>query len=345
MDNIGLLKQSESQDTFDICPGIEDHFKLAYSRFIIQLSAIELTKLPLYKGSTIRGAFGHAFRAIVCTNRLKPCHECQQNAECAYARVFETVPPPDSEIMRNYPNVPHLFIIEPPLNGKKDFLPDELIEYQLILLEPALKYLPIFILAFERMGHQGLGADRGRFQLKRVFEEGSQSERLIYSSTDRIIKDHLVKPKLLSFPKPKKKIRKIRVTFLTPTRLKYGNKLVSTPEFQILLTNLLRRISLLNYFYGNQENPKLNYRGIIDSALSIKIEKLEIKWQDWERYSSRQKRKIQMGGLVGNVDYFGEINPYLPLLKMGEIIHIGKGAVFGLGKYQIQVLEEGINEV
>ncbi|NJN99775.1 MAG: CRISPR system precrRNA processing endoribonuclease RAMP protein Cas6, partial [Anaerolineales bacterium] len=44
---------------------------------------------------------------------------------------------------------------------------------------------------------------------------------------------------------------------------------------------------------------------------------------------------IEMGGLVGRVTYEGDLTEYLPLLALGELIHVGKGTVFGNGQYQI----------
>jgi CRISPR/Cas system endoribonuclease Cas6 (RAMP superfamily) len=53
------------------------------------------------------------------------------------------------------------------------------------------------------------------------------------------------------------------------------------------------------------------------------------------RVSGRQKKRIEMGGLVGKVTYEGDLTDYLPLLALGELIHVGKGTVFGNGQYEI----------
>jgi CRISPR/Cas system endoribonuclease Cas6 (RAMP superfamily) len=60
-----------------------------------------------------------------------------------------------------------------------------------------------------------------------------------------------------------------------------------------------------------------------------------IRWRDWERYSARQDARMKMGGFVGEVEYAGAIGEFVPLLKLGERVHIGKGTGFGLGRYVI----------
>ncbi|HDZ02552.1 MAG TPA: CRISPR system precrRNA processing endoribonuclease RAMP protein Cas6 [Nitrospirae bacterium] len=59
-----------------------------------------------------------------------------------------------------------------------------------------------------------------------------------------------------------------------------------------------------------------------------------LKWYDWERYSARQETKMKMGGFVGEITFEGDIEPFMPILKAGEVLHVGKGTGFGLGKYK-----------
>ena len=45
---------------------------------------------------------------------------------------------------------------------------------------------------------------------------------------------------------------------------------------------------------------------------------------------------MTMGGFVGEVEYQGELGEFVPLLRIGEKIHLGKGTGFGLGRYQVE---------
>ena len=102
----------------------------------------------------------------------------------------------------------------------------------------------------------------------------------------------------------------------------------------MLVRNLLRRLSLLSYFHGNGRLAALDFKGLIEKAKEVKVTGRDLRWWDWERYSGRQERKISMGGFVGNVTFEGDMRPFAQILKAGEILHVGKGTAFGLGRYE-----------
>jgi CRISPR/Cas system endoribonuclease Cas6 (RAMP superfamily) len=54
------------------------------------------------------------------------------------------------------------------------------------------------------------------------------------------------------------------------------------------------------------------------------------------RYSGRQEHRISMGGFVGDVTFEGDVQPFVQIIKAGEILHVGKGTAFGLGRYGVQ---------
>lgn len=309
-------------------------FKVAQYKFV--LKALETIHLPTYKGSTLRGAFGYAFKKIVCVVREKNCSSCLLKGKCVYSYVFETPPPPDATKMRKYPYAPHPFVILPPLEEKNSYRGDETLCFDLTLVGRSIDYLPYFIYTFEELGRIGIGKGKGKYQLEEVRCRGKTKQwETIYSSKDKIlqkkcseitIKDHennLHSPDV-----------NLRLIFLTPTRLKFDGKLSPSLEFHILLRNLLRRISLLSYFHCGSE-LKIDFKGLIEQAKGIQIKRNNLSWFDWERYSNRQEAKMKMGGFVGSINFKGKFDDFIPFLVLGEYIHVGKGTSFGLGKYEI----------
>jgi hypothetical protein len=76
----------------------------------------------------------------------------------------------------------------------------------------------------------------------------------------------------------------------------------------------------------------MDYKIIIEKADRISIKENSLKWWEWERYSTRQAVSMKMGGIIGKIAYKEEDARFLPLLLAGEILYVGKGTSFGLGK-------------
>jgi hypothetical protein len=139
----------------------------------------------------------------------------------------------------------------------------------------------------------------------------------------------------------------ITLDFLTPIRLKHEGRWVDDgPPFHVLLRRLLDRVSSLSYFHCGQMF-EADFRGLIERAAGVRIARAQTRWEDWARFSGRQKQRVEMGGLVGRITYApaspgGDLSEYLPLLALGELVHVGKGTVFGNGRYEVGSGEWGV---
>lgn len=283
--------------------------------------------LPFYKGSTFRGVFGRALKKVVCALRLRDCPDCMLNDQCLYARMFES------------PTVPRPFVIEPPLDSGSRFPPGSSFDFSLLLFGETNKKLPYFIYAFREMGHVGIGkrinGQRGRFTLERVCHEG----RVVYD----IRQEKIVTPNVPDVTIPRLQRQeptnlRARVALITPLRIKYKNRLSPDLPFHVLVRAVLRRLSTLFEAYGEGE-PDLDYTTLVRDAEKIKTVDNDISWFDWRRYSFRQDKQMLMGGLVGSIVYEGKLGPYLPLLELSSMVHLGKQTTFGLGKIHVEVLQ------
>lgn len=317
---------------------------IPYQKLSITITAEEELYLPYYKGSTFRGGFGNAFRRITCALRKQECTGCILKQKCIYSYVFETSSDGGAEIlnMHKYEKVPHPFVIEPPQAdssikncNSRTIQPGTNIDLNLILIGRATDYLPYFIYTFEQLGSIGIGKGRGRFRVTEVKKIGKKSDEVVYNSQEKVIKKSEIEIIYIPELKPLGDPTLLTLKFITPLRIKYKRDLVVTPEFHILIRNLLRRLGLLYYFHCERQKPSWDHREIIRFAGNVKIKSSYLKWFDWERYSSRQDIRMKLGGLVGEITYEGDIIPFIPLLKAGEILHIGKATSFGLGKYRI----------
>ena len=43
-----------------------------------------------------------------------------------------------------------------------------------------------------------------------------------------------------------------------------------------------------------------------------------------------------MSGFIGKIQFAGDVTPFLPLLSLGEYLHIGHHTGFGYGQYRIE---------
>lgn len=77
--------------------------------------------------------------------------------------------------------------------------------------------------------------------------------------------------------------------------------------------------------------------GLIERAREVNRIEDSTNRVNLERYSSRQHSRISLSGIVGRVAYEGPvITEFLPILALGELVHVGKSIVFGMGKYKVE---------
>jgi len=295
--------------------------------------------LPPYKGSTFRGAFGGALKRAVCVARLKECPTCLLASRCIYAQTFESGSRETENIsVKASPPVPYL--IEPPLDTRTRYSKGTPFDFSLLLFGDANQSLPYFVYAFEIMGETGIGkklqGERGQFTLNSVKSAGA----VIYDSASKKLKSPAPLDVMIAPATGNINCSSLRLNLLTPLRLKQNNTFSSELPFHLLVRAMLRRISTLFEHFGDGE-PPLDYRGLIAQAEGITIESSSIRWHDWERYSNRQEQAMMMGGLIGSATYRGKLAPYLHLLDLARVLHIGKQSSFGLGLFEYETTSEG----
>ena len=316
---------------------------LRIARFQCTIEPTELVQLPDYKGSALRGGFGHAFKRATCLSRDRQCRQCILKSACTYFTVFETrVPKETSERLRIGADAPHPFLLEPPMTEQHFFKPGSNITYGLTLFGSAIDKLPFFIYAFMILGEDlGIGKGRGRFKLisvkdengKNIYNDGNLSGGFAVLSAKDILKNSGIENGLLS------------LRLQTPLRLKTAWQRVNQElltgierheDFRLLLKALYHRAFVLGQLYGdNPEVQQYDSRNLPLVNGDIRLEESRTRWLDWSRYSQRHQQHMKLGGMTGTISFSGKTGQYIPLFKLGEYLHIGKGSTFGLGKYRI----------
>lgn len=152
---------------------------LSYERFRLTLEVTTLMVLPPYKGGIFRGAFGNAFRQIVCPLPRGDCPDCLLKEKCLYVAFFEPPPPPDFPDALRFSRAPAPYVLNPPISNRQAFHPHDQLDFELVLMGRAIDALPYFVYTFMDMGKRGLGRERGNYHLQAVdLIRGSQATRI-----------------------------------------------------------------------------------------------------------------------------------------------------------------------
>ena len=295
-----------------------------------------------FKGSMLRGAFGHAFKKVSCALRRQDCETCLLTETCPYSFIFEnhsTAPIDPSSGRVRVSARPHPYAFQPPPETNLMYQPGELFSFGISLFGKANDYLPHIVYAVEMMGENGIGrrngADRGQFVLQKI----STDNQPVYSCQSKVLNRSQPLTRLSlepNSPFSQDDVSNLAITFLTPLRLKHQNQFQDTLPFHLLIRTALRRVATLEQYYADGE-PALDYRGMTRRAERIDTVTSDCQWVDLERYSSRQKSAMFLGGLVGTIQYSGDLNEFMPMLRYCQKTHLGKQTTFGLGQIALQI--------
>src|SRR5215212_10630627 len=130
--------------------------------------------------------------------------------------------------------------------------------------------------------------------------------------------------------------KRAQLTFLTPTFIKFKGEISpEAPPFAALIQALLIRIPMLSAVHCG-EIWREDFKSLVAHAGEVKAGADETTWVSFRRYSSFKGRAGSLEGIAGRVEYAGPVEEFLPLLYMGQLTHVGKGAVFGLGRYRVE---------
>ena len=287
--------------------------------------------MPEYLGSALRGGFGHAFRRTVCIMPKTVCEECPLRRQCPYVLVFETPAPEGVKLLAPASRAPHPFVITPPGPASRI---DSVVPVRVVLLGGAANFFPHFAWAFRKAGETGLGGSRIPFDLESITHvDGKGQKVVLYDGAFDSLKVDL-RPQTLPEDGQEQTVGRVELRFLTPLRLRRQRRLVTRLTFEVLVTNILRRLTLLDQCHGDG-SWQVNHKELIERSRNVRVVKDSLRWFDWTRYSSRQRTKMQMGGLLGTIQFEGELGPFMPLLRAAELVNVGRNTSFGLGRMNV----------
>jgi len=161
-----------------------------------------------------------------------------------------------------------------------------------------------------------------------LFDDLQEYARSIEKAMLRALREYekvVIAQKQKVFKKKEKHSSVLKLTFLTPLRIKKQNA-----SEKIGLEDILHSIHKRNtYIHAKKYN-------VLSIEKEYKIITEKIHFVELKRRSNKQNMSMKMGGLIGEMVISGVGQEVYNLLKLGEIIAVGKSTVFGLGKIKVE---------
>ena len=127
----------------------------------------------------------------------------------------------------------------------------------------------------------------------------------------------------------------ISIEFVTPTLLKEKGVELAVPTFPAVVTRLRDRVSHLCIAY--EDMPwQAEYGAIGEAAAQTVISSEQGNWRARSRVSSRTRRTMPLSGYCGVVTYKDVAAELVPLLLIGQEIHVGRHVAWGNGWFRLQ---------
>ena len=271
--------------------------------------------LPRQPGPLWRGAIGARLRADVCVTGVTRCRGCGLHSRCAYAALFEPMPP-ESGLGRRFRDPPRPWALAPVEAGMR-LQPDDTVSLRITLIAHGLEAWNALRCALERL------------------RLGPAPLELVAAESRPPVGSPSPAPRWLAAyrPEPPPAPRAVRVLLEGPLRLQHEGRPLGPAELHggAVIGALLRRLTSLGADLPDADPADLLRR----VGERLQLVDADLRWRDAERTSSRQGRRVPLGGVVGTFRFVGDLEPYWPWLWAGQWTHVGKSVTMGLGRYRL----------
>ena len=231
------------------------------------------------------------------------------------------------------------FVLAPDPARQGLFQPKERIVLPVLLIGSVLTKFNLLVQLFDQLGRQGLYHGTGQFRLAALESEDATGQRSIFWRAGETWT-------ALQFPvsdlrwwlemQPQLALQ-AEIELITPMRLQSRGKPLFQVDFAIFFPFLLRRVTAMLACHAGVE-PVVDPAGLIARAGQVKTIVNRLRWTDWRQLNGIERQQ-DLGGLLGSLQVAGPALPDLAwLLHLGRLLHLGKGAAYGTGRYLLRNL-------
>ncbi|GAU79963.1 CRISPR system precrRNA processing endoribonuclease RAMP protein Cas6 [Fusibacter sp. 3D3] len=309
-------------------------FKIALYEF--EYTALQDTQLNDYHGSMLRGLLGNQLRALFCNvESSQICETCSFNKTCLYVKLFYGINNQlqSDQKLSSY-KLPNPFVIKPVMQNVCKIERGGIYKFQLLLIgESTLQYVPYYIIAAKEMTTFIFKNTTFHFKMTNIRDVVSNQT----INMSQISNGHNgyrvdeINPLIVSGNVCAFKIK-------TPLRIQVKGKLINQISFEVYFKNALRRVTMLYELY-HEKNMKMDHLKMIELSKAIRCLESNLKWTKVERYSVYKNEKISMGGLMGTCSFEGDFAPFIEIMQLSSLIHVGKSCTNGDGWIDIEFVK------
>jgi len=275
-------------------------------------------------------AFSTAVRNRACLSGNTVCAACRVSATCAYHTIFGQDLTPDPVALKRFQKPPLPFVFTFPAAGHAERKQ----RCDLVLVGSAINHLRLFVDAFgDMLAHFGDEADDAPHRL--VCIESLDYDGAAHQLSDGGQLAHAGDVAVLDAAELlRSRARppgRFGIALVTPVRLVGDGKVLRDFDVSRFLRTLLRRVSAMAYYYCGWEMD-LDFRRCAVGAGEV------VALSHQFRFVAAHEQ-FATSGVAGSGVFSGCPEELWPFLLMGELLHVGKGASFGMGCYSVVGME------
>lgn len=275
--------------------------------------------------ATLGKEYSEVFRNIVCRWPARVCDLCSCRESCAWFLVFGQELAVDPVALKRHqkPPLPFMFsfpIINPSVENNM------VLKCGLVVIGRAIHHLDVFVEAFAEF--MTSDACPVRTEVIRVASRDYQgTERPLGSGSGILRSDDLVVLSAEGLLESRPwECNGLGIRLLSPLRLIEEGRPLVRFDFGRFARSVMRRVSALAYYYGEYEFD-CDFKELARQAEAI------IGVDDHFCQTTSANRR--MAGMTGHGIFRGDFSGLMPFLVLGTYVHVGKGAAFGMGRYEL----------
>ena len=280
----------------------------------------------------MRDGFQGAFR-LVAGCREGECGRCDRYRECPYRIVFaQELSSDPTEVKRHQkpplpfafsfpvlatpPNAGLVFEVRLALVGTATRFVTEFVEaIKFLCVKPGEKYeLAAVVERVESLGYHG--------EPSLIHAEGLSPG--IADSLTLLTAEGLRDTRLVDFS------GKMKLRLVTPLKLMQEGRPSRVFSFSHFMRTLIRRISSLSSYYSD-DGISADFRWLASLCETVTVSGSSIHRVEW----GGAKQGGRLAGLTGEAVLTGVPEEFILFLLAGELLNVGKGAAFGLGRFTV----------